>query len=114
MARTVIPVQRLQTLAGQAITYQNFDQANGMQVKNLGIQVVLVRAGSGVSGVIGIPSVPDPFNRLGDINAAVAQSTDVAFGPFTVPTNFGDGASTLFINGTNSSGTMQIAVIEVG
>lgn len=114
MARTTIAVQRLQALDGQEVTFQNFDAVNGMQCQNLGIQVILVKAGSGVVVQVGIPSVPDPFDRSGDIVTTVGPDETVAFGPFTVPTVWGDGAAKLFVDGTATSGTATIAVVEVG
>lgn len=109
-ARTEIAVQRLQAQAGQDITFQALDTVNGMQCQNLGIEVALVNVVSG-SATITIPSVADPFDRTGDLVTVVTGPITKAFGPYPVPTIWGDGARKLFIDGT---GTATIAVIEVG
>lgn len=116
MGRTVLTSQRLQSVDGQTLTFTGFDSVNGMQVKNVGIQVVLVKCTSSPDAInVKIPSVADPFNRLGDVLKSVSNTDGiVAFGPFTVPTIWGDGASQLFIDGTGSTGSPLIAVIEVG
>jgi hypothetical protein len=111
VVRTTIPVQRFQALEGQSVTYMAFDTINGMQCQNLGIQVALVRAGGGGMTVT-IPSVADAFDRVGDIVTSIPAGEEMAFGPFTVPVNWGDGARQLFLDATGTGGT--IAVIEVG
>jgi hypothetical protein len=114
--RTVLTSQRIQTIGGQVISFQAFDAVNGMEVKNVGIQVVLVKCASSPDAVnVNIPSAVDPFNRLGDVGKSCTVGDGInAFGPFVVPTNWGDGASKLFIDGTGSTGSPMIAVIEVG
>jgi len=114
--RTVLTSQRLQSIGGQTISFVAFDQVNGMKVKNVGIQVVLVKCSTAPDAVsVNIPSAVDPFNRLGDVGELVNVGVGLAaFGPFVVPTNWGDGASELFIDGTGSTGSPLIAIIEVG
>ncbi len=114
MARTTIAVQRLQAQGGQDVTFQAYDFVNGMQTTNLGIQVALVRLVAGEQCTVKIPSVADPFARVGDITKVLNGPITEAFGPFPVPTIWGDGARTLFIDGTNGTGSATIAVIEVG
>jgi hypothetical protein len=114
MARTVLTSQRLQAIGGQEVTFQAFDSANGHQVKNVGIQVVLVKLATGETLTVTIPSVADPYNRVGDQSKVLAGPTVEAFGPYVVPTIWGDGAAQLFIDGTGASGSPVIAVIEVG
>lgn len=116
MARTVLTSQRLQSIGGQGVTFAAFDQVNGMQVKNVGIQVVLVKCTTSPDAVnVKVLSTIDPFNRLGDQLKSVSFTDGVvAFGPYVVPTIWGDGASQLFIDGTGSTGSPLIAVIEVG
>lgn len=110
VVRTTIAVQRFQALHGQTVTYVAFDTVNGMQATNLGIQVALVKAGGGGMTVT-IPSVADAFDRIGDIVTSIPAGAEMAFGPFTVPVNWGDGARQLFLDATGSG---TIAVIEVG
>jgi hypothetical protein len=112
--RTVITPQNLSLFAGQAITTQGADQVNGMQVKNTGIQVVLIKTGAADSINVTFASQPDAFNRKNDIGPiAVAANSLVAFGPFIPPVNFGDGAAQLFLDFTGSSGNPQVAVITI-
>lgn len=114
MARTVLTSQRLQTIGGQDLTFATFDKTNGHEVKNVGIQVVLVKLEAAASITIQIPSVADPFSRVGDISKALVGPIEEAFGPFVTPTIWGDGASKLFIDSVSGTGTIQVAVIEVG
>jgi len=113
-ARTTIAVQRLQAQGGQDITFSAIDFVNGMQCQSLGIEVVLVKLAAGEQATITIPSVADPFNREGDLSKTLNGPVIEAFGPFPVPTIWGDGAAKLFIDGTNGTGSAVIAVIEVG
>lgn len=113
-ARTTIAVQRLQAQDGQDITFTAFDFVNGMQCQSLGIQVVLVKLAAGEQATVTIPSVADPFNRLGNLSKTLNGPVVEAFGPYPVPTIFGDGAAKLFVDGTNGTGAAVIAVIEVG
>ena len=112
--RTVITPQNLSTFAGQVVTTVGCDQVNGMQVKNTGIQVVLIKTGPGDSINVTFASQPDAFNRKSDVGPiAVGPNSLVAFGPFIPPVNFGDGAAQLFIDFTGSSGNPQIAAITI-
>jgi hypothetical protein len=113
-ARTSIAVQRLQAQSGQEITFQAFDFVNGMQCQSLGIEVAIVKLGAGEQMTVTVPSVADPFNRLGDLTKTLNGPIIESFGPYPVPTVFGDGASKLFFDGTNGTGSAVIAVIEVG
>lgn len=114
MARTTITAQRLTTKGGQALAFQDLDTANLMQVRNSGSEVVVVQTGTGASVTIAIPSVADPYGRTGDISAIVVPANRVqAFGPFTPPGIWGDGASLLYINPSALSGSAGIAVIAI-
>ncbi len=114
MARTTITAQKLQSLAGQAISYQNVDAPNGMQVRNTGIQVVLVKTSAGQAVTVSFPTQSDPFNRNAPVPInAQGASVDVAYGPFTTPSIWGDAATLLFIDFSGVSGTPQVAVITI-
>lgn len=113
-ARTTIAVQRLQAQNGQEITFQAVDFVNGMQCQSLGIEVFLVKLAAGEQCTITVPSVADPFDRTGDLTRTLNGPTVEAFGPYPVPTIWGDGAAKLFLDGTNGTGSAVVAVIEVG
>ena len=114
MARTVIISQPLQTQPGQQINFQPVDGVNGMQVKNTGIQVVLVQTLAGGAVTVSFPTQPDTFGRTAPIpigSQGVPQV--VAYGPFTQPQIWGDGIVNLFIDFSGISGSPQIAVITI-
>lgn len=112
MARTTLTAQKLQTLAGQDITFQAIDSVNGNQVRNTGIQVVLVKTPAGGAVTVSFPTQPDPFNRNSPVPSG-AQGADrvTAYGPFTVPAIWGDAATLLFIDYSGITGSAQVAVI---
>jgi hypothetical protein len=114
MARTTITAQKLQTLAGQAISFQALDSANGMQVKNTGIQVVLVKTEAGAAATLSFPTQADAFNRTAPVPQGNVGASEVrAFGPFTTPSIWGDAATLLFIDASGVSGSAQVAVITI-
>jgi len=115
MARTVITPQTINLKGGAVITFAAIDQANGMQVLHAGRHIVLVQAIAASSVNVTIPSVACGHGRVGDITTvAVSASTIKAFGPFSPVELWGDGLSNLFINFAGSSGTVTIAVVEIG
>lgn len=111
--RTVITPQNLSSLLGQALTTQGCDVANGMQMKNTGSQVIVVKTGAGEAITVTFASQADAFGRTGDITKVVPASTVMFFGPFIPPVNWGDGAAQLFVDFSGSSGNPQIAAITV-
>ncbi len=113
MARTTLTAQKLQTLAGQAVTFQAIDAVNMMQVKNTGVQVVLVKTAVGDAVTVSFPSQADPFNRQGTILTAQAVSREDAYGPFTTPNIWGDAATQLYVDFSGVTGTPQIAVVTI-
>ncbi len=115
MARATITVQKLLAKGGQEVTFQSVDTVNLMQVRNTGVEVVLVRtSGAGSAVSVKFPSVKDPFDRFGDVGpVAIGAEKQYAFGPFTPPTIWGDGASFLFIDPSGVSGTATIAVVSI-
>jgi len=114
MARTTITAQKLQTLAGQTVTFQAADAVNGMQVTNTGIQVLLVKTAAGEAVTVSFPTQPDPFNRTAPVPlSAQAASLERAYGPFTTPSIWGDAATLLFMDFSGITGTPQVAVITI-
>ncbi len=111
--RTVITPQNLKTMDGQVLTTQSCDVTNGMQVKNTGSQVVVVKTGAGEAITVTFASQADAFGRTGDIVKAVPASTVEFFGPFAPPVNWGDAAAQLFVDFSGSSGNPQIAAITI-
>lgn len=114
MARATITAQKLQTLVGQEVTFQAANAVDGMQVRNTGIQVVLVKTAAGEAAVVSFPTQPDAFNRTSPIPiGSVAASKVQAFGPFTTPQIWGDASTLLFIDFSGITGTPQVAVITI-
>lgn len=111
--RTVITPQNLSAMAGQAITFQSIDTVNGMQVKNTGSQVILIRTAAGETITVNFPSQVDAFNRLGDLGGSQSGLALKSYGPFLPEVNWGDAAAQLYIDASGSSGNPQVAVVTV-
>lgn len=118
MARTVLSTQSLAALAGQTLPWVPVDVANGMQVRNSGVQVVAVMTGTGSQVTLTFPSQPDAYGRTGDVVVQQVTGSNVnpklqLYGPFPNPTMWGDAASNLFINPSALTGSASIAVITI-
>lgn len=113
MARTQLTAQKLQTPGGQAITFATADTANGEQVRNTGIQVVIVKTAAGGGVTVTFPSQPDQNNREGDLTKVLGASVEEAFGPFVNPLIWGDGSTQLYIDYASATGSVQVAVISI-
>lgn len=111
--RTVITPQNLSAMTGQALTTQSCDVTNGMQIKNTGSQVVVIKTAAGEAITVTIAAQPDAYGRTGDIVKAVPASTIEFLGPFIPPVNWGDAAAQLFVDFSGSSGNPQIAAITI-
>lgn len=111
--RTVITAQNLEALGGQAVTFEAIDSTNGMQVKNTGSQVVLVKAANGEAVIVTFPSQPDAYDRVGDKVKTVTGPVLEAFGPFIPEVNWGDGAAQLLVDLASVTGSPVIAAVTV-
>jgi hypothetical protein len=113
MARTQIPLSTLNKTTGLVPTALPIDSLNLMQYRNTGREAVMVVTGSGGSVSLTFRSVPDPFNRIGDIAVTVPGSSVTFYGPFA-PTNiWGDGASQMYVDPGAVSGTASIALVSL-
>ncbi len=114
MARTVITKQQLSTKAGVVpLPFIPVDVANGMQVRNTGVEVVALVTGTASSVTLTFPSVPDAFGRTGDQVIVQGANLTGYYGPFSPANIWGDGAANLYINPSLLSGTASIAVIAI-
>ncbi len=114
MARTVLTPQNLGTKGGQSVLWADLDAGNLMQYQNTGREVFLVRVGTGGAATITVPSVADPYGRTGDIGPVIITGPETkAFGPFSPPTIWGNGAAQLFINPSALAGSTSVAVISI-
>ncbi len=113
MARTTITPQRLNSVGGEAITFQEIDAANGMQCQNTGGQVLLVQSGTGDSVTVTIPSQPDAIGRTGNEVGVVSGFQTKAFGPIIPPEAWGDAAALAFFDFTGKTGSPRVAVVTI-
>lgn len=113
MPRTAITSQKLDTKAGEVITFVAVDQTNGMQVTNTGKQVVLLNAPAAASVSLTVPSVACGHGRTGDASGSITASQVKAFGPFEDPLIWGDGTGLLYLNFASLTGSVTIAVVEI-
>jgi len=112
-ARTVLTTQPLNSQAGITLPFIPVDVANGHQVRNSGVQVVVCITGGASSVNLKFASVADAFGRTADLVVAQGASLTRYYGPFAPSNIWGDGASQLFIDPSALSGTASIAVISI-
>ncbi len=114
MARTQIPRSDLNARTGKQPTFVAADPTNGMQWRNTGTEVIVLATGTNGTATITFPSVPDPYNRTGDVGPIVQQANAVQyFGPFGPPSVWGDGATLGLIDLSGVSGSVSLAVIGI-
>ena len=116
MARKVITVQKLNTVAGSDVTFENVDIANGMQFPNDGRSFLFVQTTAGGGIGVNMVSQPDAVSRLGDIFSSVGASKTRSFGPFQDSKIFGDAKGNVFVDFVNATGGVtvnQVAVVSV-
>lgn len=112
MPRTAITVQKLDTNAGEVITFANIDVTNGMQYTNTGKEIILLLTDAAESVTITIPSVACGHGRTGDVSGSIAASQLKAFGPFVDPKIWGDGSALTYLDFATQVGTVQVAVVK--
>jgi hypothetical protein len=118
MARLTLATQRLNNKSGAQVSLSDpqGDGTGQFQYRNTGVEVVLIRAGSGTAMVLTVPSVADTFGRTGDVTFSIGAAVGeriFQLGPFTPPQIWGDGASLGQFNVSGINGTSGIAVIAV-
>lgn len=79
--RTSLPVQEIPNQGSGAIVYSASDAANGNMFPNDGRTVLIANNPTGGALAITITSVPDEFNRTGDITVNLAAGETRLFGP---------------------------------
>lgn len=113
MARTIIPTTKLNSKLGVFATGLPIDSLNGMQLRNTGIEVVVLVTGTGSSLVLNFPSQPDAFGRSVPVQITQGASQVGYYGPFAPASIWGDAASQLLIDPGVVTGTANIAVISI-
>lgn len=83
MPRTALTVQSLGLNGQLNATMTNADAANGMSFLNDGQTMLVVRNADASAKTVTVKSVPDEWNRSGDVVCVVSASGIGIFGPFT-------------------------------
>ena len=81
MSQTLLAVQK-PGLVAAALEAVAADGVNGNYFINNGRTLLIIKNGGASSITATVTSVPDPYNRTGDVTATVAAGAEVVLGPF--------------------------------
>lgn len=82
--QTLLAVQKPGQVAAN-VNYQAADTVNGNTFPNNGNTLALIKNAGGAAITATFSSVPDPFNRTGDLLVNVPAGGEVVVGPFPGP-----------------------------
>lgn len=81
MSQTALTVQK-PGLTAAALTAAAADGVNGNFFINNGRTLLIIKNGGASSITATVTSVPDPYNRTGDVTVTVAAGAEMVVGPF--------------------------------